>query len=259
MEVYMIHMMGDLDNLCYYITRDLHNQPGVMIDVAEPAKMQTFFQRMGITVDPGMILTTHKHYDHCQGNLEMKAAFPNIRIHGSSLDNIPGNTGGLQHGQVIEFAQMRITAIHTPCHTPGSMCFYFEPIEGAQEGLQHTTEKVNGYQVTKNVNRMVFTGDTIFNGGCGFFFEGGTPQQMVRAMQIARDELPGDTKVYGGHEVALGNMKFARQVDPSNQVIAAKQKQFQTLRNQGTFTVPTTLNEEKLHNVFMRSLDADMQ
>ena len=36
MEVYMIPMLGDSWNLCYYVTRDLATKPGILIDVAEP-------------------------------------------------------------------------------------------------------------------------------------------------------------------------------------------------------------------------------
>ena len=39
-EVYIIPMLDD--NLCYYVTRDLNTQPGVLIDVAEPAKVTAF-------------------------------------------------------------------------------------------------------------------------------------------------------------------------------------------------------------------------
>lgn len=40
MEVYIIPMLSD--NFCYYVTRDLHQSPGILIDVAEPEKVQTF-------------------------------------------------------------------------------------------------------------------------------------------------------------------------------------------------------------------------
>lgn len=68
------------------------------------------------------------------------------------------------------------------------------------------------------MNRLVFTGDTIFTGGTGRFFEGG-PQDMAAAMAVARDQLPGNTKMYNGHEYTVQNMKFANLVDPQNQAI----------------------------------------
>ena len=53
--------------------------------------------------------------------------------------------------------------------------------------------------MTRSVNKAVFTGDTIFTGGCGRFFEGNA-EDMVAAMAIARNDLPSDTKMYNGHE-----------------------------------------------------------
>ena len=63
-------------------------------------------------------------------------------------------------------------------------------------------EHVNGYQVTRGVDRFVFTGDTIFVGGCGRFFEGDA-QGMVHAMQVAREKMHPDTKMFPGHEYTV--------------------------------------------------------
>mgnify|MGYP001807241274 CR=1 FL=1 len=66
--------------------------------------------------------------------------------------------------------------------------------------------KTNGYQDVQNVNRCLFTGDTIFIGGCGRFFEG-TADQMLLAMDRA-SELPEDTKIFCGHEYTVKNLEF---------------------------------------------------
>ena len=58
----------------------------------------------------------------------------------------------------------------------------------------------------KNANRLLFTGDTIFVGGCGRFFEGDA-KGMLNAMDIA-SELPKDTKLFVGHEYTLKNLEF---------------------------------------------------
>jgi hydroxyacylglutathione hydrolase len=72
-EVHIIPMLDD--NFCYYVTRDLKNQPGVLIDVSEPLKVKEFMQHHGITHEPNLILTTHHHWDHAGGNIEMKAMY----------------------------------------------------------------------------------------------------------------------------------------------------------------------------------------
>jgi hydroxyacylglutathione hydrolase len=52
--------------------------------------------------------------------------------------------------------------------------------------------------------------DTLFQGGCGRFFEG-TATEMDSSLQYLAS-LPGDTLVYSGHEYTPGNLKFAKQV-----------------------------------------------
>jgi len=65
------------------------------------------------------------------------------------------------------------TALHTPCHTQDSVCYFLEDGTG----------------------RAVFTGDTLFIAGSGRFFEG-TPEEMDTALNKILGSLPPDTKVY---------------------------------------------------------------
>ena len=125
MEVYIIPMLAD--NLCYYITRDLATKPGILIDVAEPVKLKKFMQANGITMPPTLLLTTHKHSDHSAGNRDVAKSFPGIHIIGGADDRIPAMTQACQHNQQFEVNDIRITCLHTPCHTRGSFTFVFEP------------------------------------------------------------------------------------------------------------------------------------
>jgi hydroxyacylglutathione hydrolase len=61
---------------------------------------------------------------------------------------------------------------------------------------------------------MIFTGDTVFIGGCGKFFEGNA-EGMLYAM-YAMEGLPKDTKIFCGHEYTKKNLEFAQMVDPEN-------------------------------------------
>ena len=60
----------------------------------------------------------------------------------------------------------------------------------------------------------VFTGDTIFSGGAGRFFEG-TADQMVAAFDKVM-ALPPSTKMYPGHEYTVANLSFATKLEPEN-------------------------------------------
>lgn len=77
------------------------------------------------------------------------------------------------HGDTFNVGGIKVKALHTPCHTQDSICFFFE--DGS--------------------DRAVFTGDTLFIGGCGRFFEG-TPEEMDKALNQTLAALPDDTKVY---------------------------------------------------------------
>jgi len=114
------------------------------------------------------------------------------------------------------------------------------------------------YQIIKNLNRFFATGDTIFVGGCGRFFEGNA-ETMVDAMNIARS-LPEDTLMLPGHEYTISNLNFCSQAEgKTNPKIGEYMKIFQDRVDSGRPTIPTTLREEKLYNVFMRSTDPALQ
>ena len=101
----------------------------------------------------------------------------------------------VKHGDQFKMGDVEISCLFTPCHTTGHICYY----------------------VTQDNDRIVFTGDTLFLGGCGRFFEG-TAEMMYRAMVEILSLLPGDTKVYCGHEYSLQNLAYAAHVEPSNEV-----------------------------------------
>ena len=75
-----------------------------------------------------------------------------------------------------------------------------------------------GYHVVRQVNRCAFTGDTIFIGGCGKFFEG-QPHEMVMAMRKVIDFFPPDTKLFCGHEYTVDNMHFCKAVLPESRAV----------------------------------------
>lgn len=86
------------------------------------------------------------------------------------------------HGETFTIGDsIKVKALHTPCHTQDSICYLFE--DGS--------------------DKAVFTGDTLFIGGCGRFFEG-TPEEMHKALNETLAALPDDTKVYVCSLLALG-------------------------------------------------------
>lgn len=127
---------------------------------------------------------------------------------GGASDNIPGVTNPVNDGDHMDLHGMSIKCLHTPCHTRGHILYYVEAPqdEEVKAPSDYIREKVEGYEVITNVNRCVFTGDTLFIGGCGRFFEG-QPQEMLSALDRLA-ALPDDTKVFCGHEYTVKNLEF---------------------------------------------------
>lgn len=113
-------------------------------------------------------------------------------------------------------------------------------------------------QAPESNDKAVFTGDTLFLGGCGRFFEG-TAEQMYTALIDKLSNLPDDTKVFCGHEYALQNLRFGLHVEPENVDIASKIEWAKHQREEKVPTVPSTIGEEKLINPFMRVNVASVQ
>lgn len=143
---------------------------------------------------PVHLLCTHGHFDHNFGNdtiwhtyglkPEVAAADEKLmdlktqveQMIGTGYQNdVPPIGRLLTTDDIISFGTHRLTILHTPGHTPGSVSFYCR-----EEGI-------------------VFTGDTLFRLSIGRTdFPGGSWTQMTDSLKLLAT-LPGETKVYCGH------------------------------------------------------------
>jgi hydroxyacylglutathione hydrolase len=103
----------------------------------------------------------------------------------------------VEHNQVLQLGAITITCLHTPCHTRGHIIYLCEVTDHSGE---HTIDYDSDYQSVKNARRILLTGDTIFVGGCGRFFEG-EPHEMVTAMELVQ-KYP-DALMFCGHEYSI--------------------------------------------------------
>ena len=202
------------------------------------------------------VFTTHKHADHSGGNLSLAETWPGLKVIGGKEDNIPGCTNPVEDGTVISGSTIglpgvTIRCMHVPCHTKGHILYYCEVEQSSTDiSIASNVLKEGVYQKVEGNIRLVFTGDTVFLGGCGRFFEG-VPKQMLSALDRFA-LLPDDTRVYCGHEYTLSNLDFALKVEPSNEHILKYKELCTNLVDSGRFTVPGIVSGEKLYNVFMR-------
>ena len=216
------------DNYAYLVIDEETDRAGV-VDVAEAGPVTEAASREGVEL--AAILSTHHHFDHVGGNEDLIAACAprKLDVFGFAGDaaRIPGITHPLEDGASLSVGRLEARAIFIPAHTRGHLAYYFES-EGA-----------------------VFTGDTLFAGGCGRLFEGDAAQMKASLERLAA--LPDDTRVYCGHEYTQGNLAFAATLEPGNADLAARREEVERLRTQGLPTVPSTIAIEKKTNPFLRS------
>ncbi len=215
------------DNYAYLVIDEAARVCGV-VDVAEAGPVISAAAREGVTIVA--ILSTHHHFDHVGGNDDLLAKLPggSVEVYGFAEDRerIPGITRGLADGEELTVGALTARAIFIPAHTRGHLAYHF-PAE-----------------------RVVFTGDTLFAGGCGRLFEGDARQMMSSLTRLAG--LPDDTRVYCGHEYTAKNLEFAAMLEPSNAALARRREEVADLLRAGKPTVPTTIAIEKQTNPFLR-------
>ena len=219
------------DNYAYLIV-DPQSREAAVVDCAEAPAVLDEVSRRGVRLTT--VLATHHHFDHVGGNQDLLAAIPGLRIFGSADDapRIPGITDRLRDGDGLSVGSMRGRVIMIPAHTSGHVAYHFPDA------------------------RAVFTGDTLFAGGCGRLFEGDAAQ-MMRSLGLLAD-LPDDTRVYCGHEYTEKNLRFAAELEPGNRALAVKLADVRRLRSQGKPTVPSTIGEEKATNPFLRTASSEL-
>lgn len=74
------------DNFCYYIYSNENPKEGLLIDVGDESVVNFCIEN---DIEPLAVLSTHKHWDHTNGNKSMLESFPSIRIFGGTNDNVP--------------------------------------------------------------------------------------------------------------------------------------------------------------------------
>ena len=219
------------DNYSYLIHDEISNTVAI-VDPSEFIPCDTIISKNYKKLD--FILNTHHHYDHVGGNEELKKKY-NSKVLGFENDKnrIPQIDTVLKDNQEFKIGTLNFTTIFIPGHTKGHVAFYFKK------------------------NKVVFTGDTLFSLGCGRVFEG-TYEQMFQSLNKLKN-IPGDTKIYCGHEYTYKNLEFCLKFNPNNNFLKKKKNAVElTLKNKKP-TIPSTIAEEIKTNIFLRFNDPDVK
>lgn len=201
------------------------------------------------------VLTTHKHWDHAGGNEALLSRFPHLSVVGGANDNVPFANRFVKTGDVIRVGAIEVQCVSAPCHTKGHVLFL-----ASSPSLPHTststslTNDVSSEVVLdpslSSANKCLFTGDTLFIGGCGSFFEGGAGEMVANFRAISA--LDEDTLLFCGHEYTLDNLEFNAWLEPNNQEIHSKLAWAHHRRVHNQTTLPSSVTSEIKTNCFMR-------
>ena len=195
--------------------------------VVDPSVSAPVLQRLN---DDGlnlkMALITHHHWDHLGGVGDLKKK-TGCEIIGADARRISGIDRVVTDDDIIKADKYNIRVICTPGHTKTSVCYYLEPSDD-------------------NVG-ILWTGDTMFIGGCGRIFECDAATMLDSLLKLA--DLPNDTLVYCGHDYTIENYEFALTIEPKNPIF---KQRLDEVKGSG-LTVPSTIGCEKQTNIFLRT------
>tara|TARA_B100002052_G_scaffold288103_1_gene303892 strand:+ start:1138 stop:1857 length:720 start_codon:yes stop_codon:yes gene_type:complete len=209
-----------------YIILDESNNNACVVDPGESFPIIDFVESNGIKLK--YILNTHHHYDHINGNLELKKKYGSkIVAFEKDKNRIPKIDIFVRDNEIWKADNFEAKIYHTPGHTRGHIAFHF------------FNEK------------KIFTGDTLFSLGCGRIFEG-TFKEMFNSLSKFK-KLPKETEIYCGHEYTLQNSDFCVKYDPENSKLKNKIKKIKKKLNDNLPTVPTVLSEELECNIFLKA------
>jgi glyoxylase-like metal-dependent hydrolase (beta-lactamase superfamily II) len=173
-------VVGPMDNNVY-VLRCKETGQAVLIDAAnEHDRLLELCRRLNVV----KVLETHGHWDHIQAVPAVRDAGIDVGVTPDDSGMLPSYDFLLDDDSVFEVGRLRLHTIHTPGHTPGSMCFR---LEGAP---------------------VLFSGDTLFPGGPGATgFPGGDFPTIIRSIEDRIfAPLAPDVLVLPGHgaETTIG-------------------------------------------------------
>jgi hydroxyacylglutathione hydrolase len=223
-----IRVIPALQDNYMYLLVDQATSEAAAVDPVEPEKIVQAVDEEKAKLTT--VLTTHHHWDHASGNEKLVSLVPGLTVCGND-DRIGAMNKRVKHSDQFNVGELRITALETPCHTSGHICYYVLDQDRKEQ--------------------IVFTGDTLFTATCGRFFEG-TAAQMYKALFEVLLKLPLSTRVYCGHNYLQSSLRFAAHVEPDNVLIKKKLEWAKIRQENQQPTVPSSIEEVLEINPFTR-------
>ncbi|MFA5008739.1 MAG: MBL fold metallo-hydrolase [Candidatus Omnitrophota bacterium] len=182
-----VFALGELYTNCY-VVYDKKQKRGFIIDAPAPyGQVIDFVNKEKLNIE--FIALTHGHFDHINGLNEVSFPFYMHKADGGLLKSSELNGSGffnssvkvdrppalfLEETKPIDFSGSKIEVIHTPGHTPGSVCI--------------------------KAGQWLFSGDTLFFGSIGRTdVPLGSYESIIKSIKEKLVILPEDTVIYPGH------------------------------------------------------------
>ena len=185
--------LGAYQTNCYLVWEDTSSTCVVIDPGYEAETVLAEAKQLGKTIEA--ILLTHGHFDHV-GAVKDIAAETDCKVYlcEEDLSMPPQLTAGTLYytdlygeGDVLKLAGLSFKVLHTPGHTPGSVCLQCED--------------------------TIFSGDTLFWGSCGRTDLLGGSWATIQKSLKRLAAISGDFKVYPGHGDDT-RLDFERKMNP---------------------------------------------
>ena len=168
--------LGPMDNFSYLLWNDDTKDAAVIDPAWQPEKLAEFIKQEKLLLQ--CVLLTHAHPDHVNGVSFFTRANNELPVylHEADYFMLEGKPPALhpaQDGEKIEAGALKIGVLHTPGHTPGSVCY--------------------------QAGGGVYTGDTLFVGECGRVDLPGSSAEALYDSFVKLAGMPDGTAVYPGH------------------------------------------------------------
>ena len=188
--------VGPMQNFSYIVV-DEDSSESIIIDPSwNLMELELIIKENNLKIK--YIVNTHYHDDHTRGNEEMVASTkaPIIQHESSTLKN----DITVKDGDLIEFGNSKLKVLHTPGHSPDSICLVGDG--------------------------KIFSGDTLFVGNCGRIdLPGGNAKDLYHSLFDVLHNLDENLVMYSGHNYGGSEISTLGQEKITNHVMQKRTEQ----------------------------------